>query len=164
MNKVAIPEQTSEPLMTGTAYVEKDMRWRIFGFRFRLYGQYSTNESIIPLPAFAGFQSTYLETWVVKNVLNMQLGWNVMFNTKYYAYAYMPATGMFYLQDEKLIGNYPFFDFFMNFQINRARVFVKTDGLNTVFNDFIGKRNYLAHRYPTNDYRIKFGVSWTFYD
>ena len=164
INKDAVLEQTSEPLLTGTAYVEKDIRWRKLGFRFRLYGQYSSNETIIPLPAFAGFQSTYFETWLVKNVLTMQLGWNVVFNTKYYAYAYMPATGMFYLQEEQKIGNYPFFDFFMNFQIKRARIFVKTDGLNTLFSSMLGKENFMAYRYPTNDFRVAFGVSWAFYD
>ena len=160
----AAPAQTSEPLVTGTAYVEKDIRWWKLGFRFRLYGQYSSHEKIIPLPAFAGFQSTYFEGWLVKNVLNMQIGWNVVFNTMYYAYAYMPATGMFHLQEEEKIGNYPFFDFFLNFQIKRARIFVKTDGLNTVFSSFLGKENFMIYRYPTNDFRMKFGVSWAFYD
>ena len=166
INTDAEPAQTSEALVTGTAYVEKDIRWRKLGFQFRLYGQYSSHEKIIPLPAFAGFQSTYFETWLVKDVLTMQLGWNVTFNTKYYAYAYMPATGMFYLQEERQIGNYPFFDFFLNLQIKRARIFVRTDGLNTLsfFRNYVGKENYMVYRYPTNDFRVKFGVSWAFYD
>ena len=164
INREAIPQQASELLATGTVYIEKDIRWWKLGFRFRLYGQYSSNDAIIPLPAFAGFQSAYFEGWLVKNVLNMQLGWDVTYNTKYYAYAYTPATGMFYLQNEQKTGNYPFFDFFVNFQINRARIFIKTDGLNTVFSDYIGKGNFMAYRYPTNDFRMKFGVSWAFYD
>ena len=164
INKNAEPEQTSEALVIGTAYVEKDIRWWKLGFRFRLYGQYSSHEKIIPLPAFAGFQSTYFEAWLVKKVLTMQLGWNLMYNTPYYAYAYMPVTGMFYLQDEQKIGNYPFFDFFLNFQINRARIFVKTDGLNTFFKNYLGKENFMTYRFPTNDLRVKFGISWAFYD
>jgi len=164
INKNAAPAQTSEPLVVGTAYVEKDIRWWKLGFRFRLYGQYSSHEKIIPLPAFAGYQSTYFETWLVKNVLNAQLGWNLMYHTPYYAYAYMPATGMFYLQEEQKIGNYPFFDFFLNLQINHARIFVKTDGLNTFFKNYLGKENFMAYRYPTNDLRVKFGISWAFYD
>ena len=163
-NKDAKPEQTSELLMTGTAYVEKDIRLWHLGFRFRLYGQYSSNEAIIPLPAFAGYQSTYFEGWLVKNVLNMQLGWNIVYTTKYFANAYMPATGMFHLQDEQLIGNYPFFDFFLNFQLNRARVSLKTDGLNAVLYNAIGRNNFMAYRYPTNEFRMKLGVSWAFYN
>jgi len=163
-NREAMPEQSSELLVTGTAYVEKDIRWWNLGFRFRLYGQYSSNDAIIPLPAFAGFQSTYFEAWLVRNVLIAQIGWNLQYHTMYYAYAYMPVTGMFYLQNEQKIGNYPFFDFFLNFQLDRGRIFVRTDGLNTVFKNALGKQNYLAYRYPTNDFRVKFGVSWTFYN
>ncbi|MDR1171307.1 MAG: putative porin [Bacteroidales bacterium] len=164
INKEAVPEQSSDALVTGTAYIEKDIRWWKFGFQFRLYGQYSSHEKTIPLPAFAGFQSTYFETWLVKNVLTMQLGWNVSYNTKYYAYAYMPSTGMFYLQEDQKIGNYPFFDLFLNFQIKRARIFVRTDGLNTMFSSVLGKENFMVYRYPANDFRMKFGVSWAFYD
>jgi hypothetical protein len=164
INKDAVPEQSSDALVTGTAYIEKDILWWKFGFQFRLYGQYSSHEKTIPLPAFAGFQSTYFETWLVKNVLTMQLGWNVSYHTGYYAYAYMPATGMFYLQEDQKIGNYPFFDFFLNFQIRRARIFVRTDGLNTIFRNVLGKENFMVYRYPTNDFRMKFGISWAFYD
>ncbi len=164
INKDAVPEQSSDALVTGTAYIEKDIRWWKLGFQFRLYGQYSSHDKTIPLPAFAGFQSTYFETWLVKNVLTMQLGWNVSYNTKYYAYAYMPSTGMFYLQEDQKIGNYPFFDFFLNLQIKRARIFVRTDGLNTVFSNVLGKENFMVYRYPTNDFRMKFGISWAFYD
>ena len=164
INRNAEPEQSSDLLATATAYVEKDIQWWKLGFRFRLYGQYSSHEKVIPLPAFAGYQSTYFESWLVQNVLTMQLGWDVCFNTKYYAYAYMPSTGMFYLQENRKIGNYPFFDFFLNFQINRGRIFIKTDGINTLFSKYLGKENFMAYRYPTNDFRMKFGFSWLFYD
>jgi len=164
INKNAVPEQSSDALATATAYVEKDIQWWKLGFRFRLYGQYSSHEKIIPLPAFAGYQSTYFESWLVKNILTMQLGWDVCFNTKYYAYSYMPSTGMFHLQEDRKIGNYPFFDFFLNFQIKRGRIFIKTDGISTLFSEYLGKENFMVYRYPTNDFRLKFGFSWLFYD
>ena len=164
INKEAVPEQTSDALATATAYIEKDIQWWKLGFRFRLYGQYSSHEKIIPLPAFAGYQSTYFESWLVKSVLTMQLGWDVCYHTGYYAYAYMPSTGMFYLQEDRKVGNYPFFDFFLNFQIKRGRVFIRTDGINTMFSQYLGKENFMVHRYPTNDFRMKFGFSWLFYD
>ena len=164
INREAVPEQSSDPLATATAYIEKDIQWWKLGFRFRMYGQYSSHEKIIPLPAFAGYQSTYFESWLVKDVLTMQLGWDVCYHTKYYAYAYMPSTGMFYLQEEQKIGNYPFFDFFLNFQIKRGRVFIRTDGINTLFSPVIGRENFMVYRYPTNAFRMKFGFSWLFYD
>ncbi len=164
INQNAVPEQASEALVTGTAFIEKDIRWWKFGFLFRLYGQYSSHEKIIPLPAFAGYQSTYFQTWLVPKVLTMQLGWDINYHTKYYAYAYMPSSGMFYLQEEQKIGGYPFFDLFLNLQIKRARIFVKTEGLNTLLNNTLGKDYFMVYRYPLNEFRVKFGVSWAFYD
>ncbi len=164
INSDAVPEQASDPMVTGTAYIEKDIRWWKFGFMFRLYGQYSSHEKIIPLPAFAGYQSTYFETWLVPKVLTVRLGWDINYNTPYYAYAYMPSSGMFYVQEEQKIGNYPFFDVFLSFQIKRARIFVKTEGLNTLFNKQLGKEYFMVYRYPLGDMRVKFGVSWAFYD
>jgi hypothetical protein len=178
-NEYAQPEQTSEPLATGTVYLEKDIHWWMFGFRFRMYGQYSSNDKIIPLPLFAGTQTTYFEWKLFRNmatakyslkndaftkIMTMHIGWDIVYNTKYYAYAYMPCNGMFHIQDGQKIGNYPFFDFFMNIQINRARIFIKTDGLNTMFSERLGRYNYMAYRYPTSNFRLKFGVSWLFYD
>ena len=178
-NEYAVPEQTLEPLATGTAYVEKDFYLGMLGFQFRLYGQYSSNMRIIPLPLFAGSQTTYFE-WKLyrdmntlgyslrnksyRNIMIMQIGWDITYNTQYYSYAYMPSNGMFHLQREQKTGNYPFFDFFVNIKINRARIFVKTEGFNTLFSDYFGKYNYMTYRYPTNDCRIKFGLSWLFYD
>jgi hypothetical protein len=163
----ALPKQATGLIMTGTALVEKDIKWWNLGFRFRLYGQYSTDNNIIPLPAFAGYQSTYFEGWLVRDVLMMQLGWDFNYHTKYGAYAYMPSSGVFHLQkedDKQKTGNYPFFDFFLNFQIKRARIFVKTDGLYTLFNKQLGKEYFMVYRYPLNEFRMKFGVSWAFYD
>jgi hypothetical protein len=164
INADAQPEQAPDLIMTGTAFVEKDIHWWKLGFLFRLYGQYSSHEKIIPLPLFAGYQSTYFETWLVRNVLTMRLGWDISYNTRYYAYAYMPSSGMFHLQNEQKMGNYPFFDVFLNFQIKRARIFVKTEGLNTLLNDYIGKEYFMVYRYPLNELRVKFGISWAFYD
>ena len=164
INSEAVPEQAEYPMVTGTAYIEKDIRWWKFGFMFRLYGQYSSHEKIIPLPAFAGYQSTYFETWLVPKVLIMRLGWDINYNSAYYAYAYMPSSGMFYVQEEQKLGNYPFFDAFLNLQINRARIFIKTEGLNTLFNNMLGKEYFMVYRYPLTEMRVKFGVSWAFYD
>ncbi|MDR2848532.1 MAG: putative porin, partial [Bacteroidales bacterium] len=116
---------------------------------------------------FAGYQSTYFEGWLVRDVMNVQLGWDVTYNTRYYAPAYMPSSGMFYLQNERLVGVYPFVDVFLNFQIKKARFFIKTDGLYSLMSGedkILGKEYFMVYRYPLNVFRIKFGVSWAFYN
>ncbi|MDR1865691.1 MAG: putative porin [Bacteroidales bacterium] len=163
INSQAVPEQSSDLIVVSTVFVEKDVKWWKLNFLFRLYGQYSSHDRIIPLPVFAGYQSAYFEGWLVRDVLTMQLGWDFNYNTRYHAYAYMPSSGMFYLQEEQKTGGYPFFDAFVNFQIKRARIFVKTEGLNTLVKP-LGKEYFMVYRYPLPEFRIKFGVSWAFYD
>ena len=57
--------------------------------------------------------------------MEIQLGLDIFYFTSYYGDAYMPALGMFYIQNKKQIGNYPFADIFFNFKVKRARVFLK---------------------------------------
>jgi hypothetical protein len=163
IDRQAMPQQTQDLVMVTTAFLEKDLKWWKLHFLFRLYGQHSSHD-IVPLPAFAGYQSTYFEGWLVRNVLNMQLGWDVVYHTKYYAYAYMPSSGMFYLQDEQKIGGYPFTDVFLNFQLKRARIFVKAENISALLTQPLGKEYFMAYRYPLPEFRVKFGISWAFYD
>ena len=65
--------------------------------------------------------------------LNTQLGVDVNYNTLYHPYAYMPATGRFYRQDQVAAGNYPFINAFFNFKVQRTRVFVMVDHVNSGF-------------------------------
>jgi hypothetical protein len=166
-NDQAVPQQAENLLSVVTGFLEKDFQWWKLHFLFRLYGQYSGDRDIIPLPVFAGSQSTYFESWLVRDVMNMQLGWDVAYNTPYHAYAYMPSSGMFYLQKDKEVGSYPFVDVFLNFQIKKARFFVKTEGLYSLFSGegkILNKDYFMVYRYPLNTFRVKFGVSWAFYD
>ncbi|GHT24735.1 hypothetical protein FACS189430_10200 [Bacteroidia bacterium] len=168
-NEEAVPKQYDGAISVATGFLEKDFQWWKLHFLFRLYGQFSNSgeAEIIPLPAFAGSQSTYFEGWLVRDVMNIQLGWDVAYHSKYYAYAYMPSSGMFYLQKEQEVGGYPFVDAFLNFQIKKARFFVKTEGLYSLFSGkgkLLEKDYFMVYRYPLNVFRVKFGVSWAFYD
>ncbi|HEX2934723.1 MAG TPA: putative porin, partial [Bacteroidales bacterium] len=132
-----------------------------FHTMFKVTAQTSGNQDAMALPAFVGFNTTYAEFQLVKNVLWTQLGFDVFYNTPYYAKAYMPATGMFYAQEEKKIGNSPYSDVFLNIRLKRTRFSIKYENLTGVFNPRSG---YFIPHYPYNPRILKFGVSWTFYD
>ena len=163
-DETARPAQTSEVVVTASGAVEKHVRAGKFHFLFNLYGQYSSEEDILPLPLFTGLQSTYFETWVVPGVLQMQLGYDVRYFTPYYAYAYMPATGVFYLQHESKVGNYPFVNAFVDFKLKRMHISVTGESLTSLLNGTIDKKYFTVYRYPLNEARIKVGLSWAFYD
>jgi outer membrane receptor protein involved in Fe transport len=71
----------------------------------------------------------------------------------------MPATGQFYLQDEKEIGNYAYVDVFANFRIKTFRLFLKLEHLNAGFTERV---YYTVPHYPMPGRTFKFGISWQF--
>jgi len=89
------------------------------------------------------------------------IGFDLFFNTKYYADAYMPSLASFHRQNEKQLGNYPYFDAFLNIQLKRFRFFLKVEHLNA---GWIDKNYFSVLHYPRNGRDLKFGLSWTFYD
>jgi hypothetical protein len=92
--------------------------------------------------------------------MEVQIGFDVSFYSSYYADAYMPALGQYYLQNRKLIGNYPFIDFFFNMKVKHANIFFKSEHVNS---GFMGAY-YLAPHIPAPDRSFKVGIRWMFYD
>ncbi|MFK5855713.1 MAG: hypothetical protein QM503_06245, partial [Bacteroidota bacterium] len=68
---------------------------------------------------------------------------------------------LFYIQNDKKIGNYPYADFYVTLMVKRARLFVRMAHFNGYFGDY---RYYLAPNYPAQDARVYFGASWRFHD
>ena len=74
----------------------------------------------------------------------------------------MPATGQFYNQQEKLIGNYPEMNVYLNFHLKRVRFYLAYMNFNRGL--FGGDTYFNVPHYPLNPGMFKFGLSWTFYD
>jgi hypothetical protein len=160
-NYDAQPDQYSNVISVFQLSLSKDFKWGPLHSNNKIAYQYSSQQDIYPLPEFAAYSSSYFNFYLAKRVLQVQIGVDAKYHTAYYAPAYMPATGQFYLQDKQVIGNYPFLDLFMNLHLKRARIFVKLDHFNQSLND----RNYfLTVGYPYAPIRLKWGVSWNFYD
>jgi hypothetical protein len=160
-NYDAVPEQTSEVINAFQLTLQKDFVFGPFHSDNKLAYQNSTNQEVFSLPDFTAYSSNYFNFYLAKKVLQVQAGLDVRYHTEYYTPAYMPATGQFYQQNDQKVGNYPFMDAFFNFQLKRARIFVKLDHFNQTLLD----RNYfLTKAYPYAPMRIKWGVSWNFYD
>jgi hypothetical protein len=90
-----------------------------------------------------------------------QIGFDTRYNTKYYADAYSPATGLFYLQNEKKYGNYPYIDIYANLRLKRTIVFFKMLNIGT---NFLDGEYITTPNYPMPRSNFRFGLSWLFYD
>lgn len=116
---------------------------------------------VIRLPQFVLRNSLYYENNVFKNAMRLRIGVSLFYTSAYYANAYMPATAMFYIQDAKKYGDYPFLDFFICAKIKTVNAFLKIEHLNS---GLMGNRYVQTPNYPTNDRAFKVGISWKFFD
>ncbi len=156
----AIPRQYGSELLVASAYVYKKFNWGPVHHLHKILAQESTSD-VVRLPALAYGNTTYYEHEVFKGALKFQIGFDFYYFLKYYADAYMPATGMFYNQDNGTIGNYPYVNAFANWRIKRTRFTLQyTNALAGV----AGYDYFMAWRYPAFSGSLKFGLAWTFYD
>lgn len=159
-DNTALPKQSSGVTIT-SAFIQKEFKLGHFYSTNRVVWQAYDNKEVINLPAFSVFSSLFFEYELVKKVLNARLGANVSFRTKFYADAYSPATGQFYNQKVKKIGDYPVVDVFADFKWKRAIIFLKFEHINQ---GMPNNEYFSALHYPLNQRIFKFGVSWIFYD
>ncbi len=162
---LAIPAQSPGILSVFAISLEKDVILGRWYFLNHLIFQQSDHNEIIPLPAILLQQTTYFQHNFHFDLTNgdllTQWGFDLFYHTPYYGYAYMPATGQFFLQREKKIGNYPFLDVFINMKLKRTRFFLKYEH---VASGLLGENYFTVLHYPMNQRVFKFGISWTFYD
>jgi hypothetical protein len=115
---------------------------------------------VLHLPELSAFVSTNYR-FVISKVLFTQLGIDTRYTTEYYADAYDPSTGLFHLQNEEKLGNYPYIDVYANLRLKRTRVFFKMMNVGT---EFINKEYYTIPGFPMNRRTFRMGVAWSFYD
>ena len=157
-----IVRQNSAPMSVMSASLRKDFKvWKLHFENEGLF-QLSSNKDVLPLPMLALNLRYYLQFDVVKKVMQMQVGANIAFTTKWYAPAFNPVLGVFHNQNVAEYGNCPYIDAFVNIQWKRACIFVKLVNAN------MGWPNKSADYFSADGYiapqrAIKFGISWPFY-
>jgi hypothetical protein len=165
MNEEAVPAQYPNAMSIIALSVSKEIDfWKVTSFS-RLVYQKSENENVLALPEIAFYNTTYLKHLInfrsTGGKLLAMIGFDLFYNTKYYADAYMPSLNAFHQQHEKQLGNYPYFDAFLNLKLKRFKFFIKVEHVNA---GWINKNYFSVLHYPRNGRDLKFGLSWTFYD
>ena len=161
MNELALPVQSNNNITLIKATIYKDFRFSIVGIDTKFAYQKASDENFIAVPDFMANVAIFVTLPLFKGATTIQPGIEVYYNTSYYAEAYMPATRSFYAQGNKEIGNFVYADFFFNFRIKRARLFLKYSHLNSHFGIY---DYYSVPSYPLMDAGFRFGLSWKFFD
>jgi hypothetical protein len=159
---LGIVRQNPEPMSVMTASLQKNFKIWKFHLDHQALFQISSNKDVLPLPMLALNLRYYLQFDVVKKVMQMQIGANAAFTTKWYAPAFNPVLGVFHNQNVEEYGNCPYIDAFVNIQWKRACIFVKVVNVNMGWPnksaDYFSAAGYIAPQRA-----IKFGIFWPFY-
>jgi hypothetical protein len=159
----ALPQVLEDDILVLSGSFSKHFRISGFNTEDKLLVQYTTAARVMPLPLAAFYSSNYWEQSLFKGALVTTVGFDLYMTTKYLASAYMPATGVFHLQDEYETGAYPFLDVFIAFRISRTRIFASYNNL-LYGGEFIGNNYFTTYRYPMKPRNMRLGLVWTFYD
>jgi hypothetical protein len=162
---LAMPRQLGSGLSVFSMHADKLLKLWKFRSLNKVVLQIVNKPEYISLPEFMAYNSTYIEHYLNFKLTGggflAMLGFDIHYNTSYYAYAYNPALGVFHQQNEKKLGNYPYLDVFLNIKLKRTRFFLKYEHLNS---GWIYKDYFSVLHYPRNERVFKAGLSWTFYD
>ena len=160
-NQDAKPTQHDGFASISEIYGNVNFEW----WRFRIEGflamQKSSNEEIIRLPLLLGKMKIGYSQPIFKKAATLQPSLTVQYFTKYRADAYMPALRTFYLQDDVLIGNFPFIDLALAINVKQADIYVQYSNMFLL----TGNHNsFIAPHYPMRDSKIFIGVNWRLFN
>ena len=159
---LGIVRQNTKPMSVLTASLRKDFSVWKFHFDNQALLQFSSDPDVMPLPLLALNLRYYFQLDVVKNIMQMQIGLNGTFTTKWYAPEYNPVLGVFHNQNIEKYGNSPVVDAFVNVQWKRACIFVKVMNVNMGW-PFEKADYFTAAGYIGTQRVLKLGISWPFY-
>ncbi|MBQ4285349.1 MAG: hypothetical protein II720_02710, partial [Bacteroidales bacterium] len=151
--------QHDKPMSIMSAWVTENIPLWVLHLDHKVLFQLSSNQEVLPLPKLAAHLRYYLQFTVVKNAMDMQIGMDGIWTTKFYEQGYMPDLGVFYNQNVEQLGGTPYFDAFVNAQWQKVCVYVKYT------NALLGwpENNYFsAYQYIRPGRGFKFGVFWPF--
>ncbi|MBQ3709424.1 MAG: hypothetical protein II887_01835 [Bacteroidales bacterium] len=134
-------------------------------WRFQLEGffslNYVSNKDVLHLPAFQSRLKVSFAQPIFKRAAILQPSITLNYFTKYYADAYMPALRTFYLQNDVLIGNYPFVDLALAINVKQADLFVQYSNMFLLTGNY---NSFIAPHYPMRDSKIFFGINWRLFN
>ena len=155
------PTQLTDQATFFVLYVEKLFQlkqWHLDNFTVFQVG---SHPSQMMKPKIITQHTFYYENVLFKGALMARIGFEVFYNTDYFAPSYSPLTGIFHQQNSSELHYYPVIDFFLSIKVKHTRIFAKYEHLSQGF--FTGGY-YGALNYPMADRAFKAGVSWKFLD
>ena len=159
----ALPQVHDKDILIFSGYFSKHFQASGFNSEDKILVQYTTAKEVMPLPLVSLYSSNYWKQALFKGALIATLGFDLYITSQYFASSYMPATGLFYLQNDYEVGGYPFLDVFLAIRVSRTRIFFSYNNL-LHGGKLLGNNFFTTYRYPMKPRHFRLGLVWTFYD
>lgn len=156
------PFQTNESAAVLQSRISTRLSLSWFNFEMEQYFQKTTNNDVVRVPLWASKNSIFGDFHLFHNSLWIQTGFDLRYHTRYLADAYSPALGLFYHQDEVMVGNYLWADFFVTLKVKQANIYTR---ITNIAASIIKERNYfLIPHVPGDGLGVYWGVTWHFFN
>ena len=166
-DEIADQVQIVKPAQYGNAInylsikANKEFKFGPFGFdNTFLYQKVDQSDLVLNVPDFVTRNTLYYSSYFFKKALFMQTGLTFNYFTEYYGNDYNPVIGEFFVQNDKKIGGFANFDYYINFRIRQTRFYFKAEHFNASFS---GNNYYSSPNNPYRDFTIRFGLVWNFF-
>lgn len=155
---VSMPRQAGKSIHVFTARLHQNFHFGIWNWNNTVTYQACTDKTLLPLPALSIYSNMYLSFRAFR-VLQLQIGVDCDYYTRYDGYLYQPATMTFHLQNGPKVGNYAFCNAYLTAKLYRTRFFVLWSHVNQ---GWFGTNYFTMPGYPMNPRRLQFGLSVDF--
>ena len=124
----ALPKQYNKTIENlGVSISVSKILFKHLGISLGHVYQQSSKPTYIRIPQNITTARLFYHGNLFKNNLQLQLGSQVQFYQSFKAYAYMPATQTFYLQDKATTAALPFLNIYLHARIKPVTIFIKLE-------------------------------------
>jgi hypothetical protein len=163
-NEYAYPKYIDNLYIWGLK-IKNDVGFGKFHTQNVIYFQKSSSSNL-NLPSFSISHSLWFNHTfnfkITGGKLSIQTGYQVQYFNEFYIDGYMPASGVFYTQNQTKYGNYPYIDVYQAFQVKRTQFFVRYEHVNEGIEALSERKYFTASHYPLTGRMLKFGIKWFF--
>jgi hypothetical protein len=114
---------------------------------------------VFMMPNFVGELSAAYNFKMFKKKLDLSIGLNFTYFSKYVSKDFDPISGQFFIATDQEVGGYPYADVVLKGRIQRATFFVMSSHPHQ---GLLGYNYFLMPHYPAMDRVIRIGVAWMF--
>lgn len=157
-NEQSLPAQYNGNVQIFSLSLDQKLKFGIWNWNNSITWQTSSRQEIIPLPALAIYSNMFLDFRAFR-VLQVQVGIDCDYYTRFYGLDYQPATMTFHTQHETKVGNYPFCNAYASAKLYKCRFYVLWSHVNQ---GWFSKNYFSLPHYPLNPRCLQFGLSIDF--